>query len=283
MSSIIKWCNYTLNPIQDTRKGTSVNGYHCTKISSGCLNCYAEKFNFRFGNHFPYDMTHVTYELRISMLQKPCLIKKPSVFFWQSMSDLFHPLVPFHAIRSCFISMGLSPQHFHIILTKRPLKMFTVLHDLYLEKDFYHDHYFGTNNNTSMQFFPNVCLGISAENQQTLDKRLNTLLRCPSAFKFISFEPLLGRIDLDQAFYNCEFLPESEDLPINGIVVGPETGPKKRPCKISWVREIKDYCFEHNIPFTFKHWGSGKSKNLFIDGLIYNQFPQLILKNLVTA
>ncbi len=56
-------------------------------------------------------------------LIEPLLIKKPSTFFVNSMSDLFHPNVPFEFIAKVFAIMALTPQHTYQILTKQSARM----------------------------------------------------------------------------------------------------------------------------------------------------------------
>ena len=95
MNSKIEWTEATWNPVTG-----------CSKISSGCKNCYAEKLakrlnamgNIRYANGF--DIT-----LHEDLIELPLKWKKPKVIFVNSMSDLFHKDVPFSFIRKVFETM----------------------------------------------------------------------------------------------------------------------------------------------------------------------------------
>ena len=82
--------------------------------------------------------------------------------------------------------------------------------------------------------FCNQFFGFTGENQEWYDKRFK-LWRAlfPSwANGWLSAEPLLGPIDLHLGYI------APEDLPFKWIVVGCESGPKRRPCKISGWRTL---------------------------------------------
>ena len=119
----IEWAEKTINPIQDTIKGESGRGYHCTKVSEGCLHCYAEMINKRFGNGLPFDNRRAEFELIRSELDKPLKWKKPKRIFVQSMGDVFHEAVTdsqwleiFDTIRQGIYNGG-GPGHTFMILT----------------------------------------------------------------------------------------------------------------------------------------------------------------------
>jgi len=102
----------------------------------------------------------------------------------------------------------------------------------------------------------NVWLGTSVEDQQRADERIPHLLRCPAAVRFLSCEPLLGRVELrmrrespcshtcfNHVTHPCERCGyQAGRLPINWVIVGGESGRGARPCNVEWVRSIKDQC-----------------------------------------
>src|SRR5512144_676826 len=82
--SHIEWTEATWNPVTG-----------CTKISPGCAHCYAETFANRFRG-----VRGHAYELGFKprvvpqLLNEPLKWKKPKRIFVNSMSDLFHEIVP---------------------------------------------------------------------------------------------------------------------------------------------------------------------------------------------
>src|SRR5512136_1718885 len=99
--SKIEWTESTWNPITG-----------CTKISDGCLNCYAERMALRlramrqpnYANGFAVTCHPKAVELPLSW-------KKPQMVFVNSMSDLFHEAVPVKFIEEVFLTMNHARQH----------------------------------------------------------------------------------------------------------------------------------------------------------------------------
>ena len=135
---------------------------------------------------------------------------------------------------------------------------------------------------------PNVWLGVSVENQQTADERIPLLLQVPAAVRWLSMEPLLGPMNIQQYLYNTitSFTPTSVSLltdgtvglngnvndmtpRLNWVVVGGESGPKARPMHPDWARSLRDQCTAAGVPF-FKQWGEG---NRFITSTIRTGVP----------
>lgn len=120
--------------------------------------------------------------------------------------------------------------------------------------------------------YPNVWLGVSAEGQKRANERVPLLEQIPAAVRFLSMEPLLGRV----------VLPDTQM--IDWIIVGGESGPKARPMDPEWARLIRDYCDERNIPFFFKQWGAYNAEGARVgkhaagcdlDGLERKEFPRV--------
>lgn len=87
-----------------------------------------------------------------------------------------------------------------------------------------------------------------------------------SAVRFISAEPLLGPLRLD-------FM-----LPLlDWVIVGGESGPRIRPMKPEWVRDIRDQCVEAGVAFFFKQWGgkTAKTGGRILDGRTWDEMPAL--------
>lgn len=106
-------------------------------------------------------------------------------------------------------------------------------------------------------------LGVSVENQEWADKRIPLLLQIPAAVKFISAEPLLGPLDLWKAEYPApgrgrQGAVTSWPGGLNWVIVGPETGSGRRPCKIEWIESIVEQCAAAGVPVFVKALPIGK-------------------------
>lgn len=239
----IEWTDATWNPVTG-----------CAKVSAGCKHCYAEREWPRMTKLVPAyagrDFTDVrTHEDRLT---QPMRWQKPRMIFVNSMSDLFHPDVPFDFIDLVFSSMELSPQHKFQVLTKRADRMCD-----YIKSRFGY-----------RPPLPNVWLGVSVEDQAAADERIPLLLDTPAAVRWISAEPLLGPVDLNRMLVNPErgfhasALHEQHDdcyycsnAQLDWVVVGGESGPKARPMHPDWARNLRDQCAAAGVPFLFKQWG----------------------------
>lgn len=215
----------------------------CTKVSPGCKNCYALRFAERFrgvpGHPFEWG-----FDLRLvpEKLEEPLRWKAPRRIFVNSMSDLFHGRIPVDYIRRVFDVMGRAPQHQFQVLTKRSARLMELAGEL--------------------PWHANVWMGVSVENQRYA-ARARDLAQVPSHVRFLSIEPLIGPIP---------------NLPLDGIhwvIVGGESGWRRRPIEQAWVREIRDQCEARGVPFFFKQWGGRfpKSGGRELDGREWSEFP----------
>jgi len=236
--SSIEWTEYTWNPVTG-----------CTKISPGCLNCYAQRMAKRLqAMGVPNYRNGFSLALHEHVLQAPLGWKKPSVIFVNSMSDLFHERVPIEFIIKVFDIMRQAPHHQFQVLTKRAERLAEV---------------------TSFIDWPeNVWMGVSVENAEYAH-RIDYLRMTGAFIKFLSIEPMLGPI------------PEMDLTGIDWVIVGGESGPKARPIQREWVVDIRNQCRKSNIPFFFKQWGGTNKKKAgrLLDGRIWNQMPSPQLQN----
>lgn len=254
----IEWTDCTWNPTTG-----------CTKISSGCKNCYAARMANRLRGRFGYpadDPFRVT--LRPDRLELPFKWRNPRRVFVDSMGDLFHEAVPFDFIAAVFGVMAANPQHTFQILTKRPNRMLEWYSWISPEMDL-------LNQIAEWPIFPNVWLGVTAENQKAADERIPTLLQCPAAVRFVSAEPLLGPLNLRRFFLDDDGLDLEGGWPqfagLDWVIVGGETGPGARPMNPDWARQIRDQCKEVGVPFFFKKMGQGKETP---SDLMIREFPK---------
>jgi len=234
----IEWANKVWNPVTG-----------CTKVSAGCKNCYAETYAKRFWKKRKF----TDVQCHNNKLDQPLHWKKPARIFVNSMSDLFHPDVPFEFIWEIYhIMMSKAPWHTYIVLTKRPERA----------KEFF-DWWFSFPPHKPSGIIPigeykNIWLGVSVEDQKTADERIPLLLQTPAAVRFISAEPLLGKIELTD-MQNRNYLHRATGRfnreKLNWVICGGESGKNARPMHPGWVRSLRDECKSANVPFFFKQWG----------------------------
>lgn len=233
----------------------------CTPVSEACENCWLKGIARRFGDNFERIIT------RSDRLDIPLKRKKPTV--WAVWSDLFHKEVPNAFIHDAFDIMKECRQHTFLVLTKRPERIYNVLYG--------HegDYYMGGGD-----YLSNIYLGTTAENQGMADKRIPHLLKLDYWKKFLSLEPLLGEIDLLNCRYSgvpkdryfghvgsCECREKisgkcKSNNPnwctynylshINAVIVGTESGSRRRECKIEWIRSVVEQCKATSTPVFVK-------------------------------
>jgi protein gp37 len=114
----------------------------------------------------------------------------------------------------------------------------------------------------NLEWPENVWMGVSIENRKFVH-RADYLRQVPAAVRFVSAEPLLG--PLDELALN----------ELDWVIVGGESGPKHRPMKVGWARDLRDRCLEAEVPFFFKQWGGLRSKSggRELDGQVWSQMP----------
>jgi protein gp37 len=182
--------------------------------------------------------------LHPSVLAQPLGWHKPRLVFTNSMSDFFHEKIPFEFLDQVVDIIRQTPQHKYQVLTKRSWRMLQ-----YSQR---------------IGSFPeNVWCGVSVESAP-YKFRIEHLRKVHGAVRFLSIEPLIGPVgQLDLSG-------------IHWVIAGGESGPNNRPCKIEWVREVRDQCSAARVPFFFKQWGGKKAKSggRLLDGREWNQFPK---------
>jgi protein gp37 len=215
----------------------------CTKVSQGCKHCYAERMAKRLTA-----MGAQRYRNGFSVTLHPDLVdiprgwRQPRVVFVNSMSDLFHDDIPVAYIQRVFATMRDCPHHTFQVLTKRSERLVELA--------------------PYLPWPENVWMGVSVEDACVLH-RVADLQSVQAKVRFLSLEPLIGPL---------------EGLALDGIhwvIVGGESGPKARPMRKEWVRNILRQCRTARVPFFFKQWG-GIRKDLTgreLNGRTYNEMP----------
>ena len=228
----IEWTESTWNPVTG-----------CTKISDGCLNCYAERMAKRLKAMGQPNYKN-GFELAIhpNSLQLPLRWKKPQMIFVNSMSDLFHKKVPITYVKKVFGVMNLVDWHTFQVLTKRADRLLKL--------------------NSKLNWAKNIWMGVSVENKDCLN-RIDDLRLTDAKTKFISFEPLLGP------------LPKINLKGIDWVIIGGESGPGARPMNPKWVTNLRDQCLKQKVPFFFKQWGGVNKKKTgrLLNGRTWNEMP----------
>jgi protein gp37 len=240
--SAIEWTEATWNPVAG-----------CSKVSPGCAHCYAETLSLRFGRSVkPWTPENAAENVVVhrSRLEQPLHWRRPRMIFVNSMSDLFHELVPVSFVQEVFGVMAATERHTFQVLTKRPERALEIAERLSWPK--------------------NVWLGVSIENSR-FTWRADVLREIRAAVRFISAEPLLGSL--------FQTGPRQTPLNLNDIdwlIAGGESGHKYRPVHVEWVRELREACAERGVAFFFKQWGGRTSKagGRELDGETWNEMPQ---------
>ena len=212
--SSIEWTEHTWNPITG-----------CTKVSPGCKNCYAEKMAMRLrAMGAPGYNDGFALSLHPDRLIQPVRRKKSTVYFVNSMSDLFHEDVPDDFLDRVLNVIHATPHHTYQVLTKRAKRLPIYFSD--------------------KKCPPNLWLGVSVEDRRYGLPRIDYLRLVKAPVRFLSIEPLLeplGQMDLDG---------------IDWVIVGGESGHRARRMRHEWVEDIRLQTQESNVAFFFKQWGN---------------------------
>ena len=232
--STIEWTESTWNPVTG-----------CSKISEGCVHCYAQRLAMRLkamGQKNYINGFDVT--LHPQMLETPLRWKKSQMIFVNSMSDLFHNSVPLSFVRQVFDVMNEASWHTFQALTKRAERLADLA--------------------PSLPWSDNIWMGVTIESAAYL-YRLDFLRNTPAAVRFLSLEPLLGPI------------PEIDLENIDWVIVGGESGPGARPMDKKWVIDIQRQCQEARVPFFFKQWGgvNKRKSGRLLNGRTYDETPYI--------
>ncbi len=284
----IQWCDHTWNP-----------WIGCSKVSPGCLNCYAETvtpsrtFGIQWGKGHPRFRTSESYWKQPSRWNADASRtsdgqRRPRRVF-PSLCDWLDDEVPIAWLADFLTVIFQTPDLDWLLLTKRPENFVPRLRAV--QRQFTVDPLDIVDRSDAWlagERVPhNVWFGVSAENQRYWDERVELLKKIPAAVRFISAEPLLESI-------NCGFpagarLPDRPDgwetwgqrkkdefttsiaravyiarcsIGINWVIVGGESGPKARRCEVDWVDSMVGQCRAVSVPVFVKQLGSSCHVNV---------------------
>jgi protein gp37 len=240
-------------------------GWHCEHASPGCINCYAEGINGRFGTHHAFTRQNrdkVEIFLDEKMLVEPLSWRKPRKIFVCSMTDIGADFVSDWMIDRIFAVAALCPRHEIIFLSKRSDRMAKYLADpntvkrvaeavsglaptgLDIRQTGLSFQIGGASAGFNLDVWPlrNATIGASVEDQRRADERRDPLTAIAySGWRtWVSYEPALGPVD----WTGWEFLTQ--------IVGGTESGPGSRDHDLSWFRSTRDFCAGAGIAFFMK-------------------------------
>lgn len=279
-NSKIEWTTHTFNPWRG-----------CTKVSAGCANCYAETLSGRnpktLGVWGPNGTRVVASE---AMWKEPVKWNKlagladrhnngpherPRVFC-ASLADVFEGqdtmpetahLNIAAARQRLWYLIEQTPNLDWLLLTKRPQN---VPHMTWPK---WHK-----------QWPSNVWLGTSVENQAAADERIPHLLRTSAAMRFLSCEPLLEKVYLRKAVSSVASGPipewDGREARMDGlhwVIVGCESGPRRRPMNLEWAESLVDQCRSAGVAVFVKQLEvNGKVSGdieMFPESLRIREFP----------
>lgn len=293
-NSTIQWCHHTMNP-----------WIGCTKVSPACDNCYAEAWDKRYegGSHWgPKAERRRTSEAN---WRQPIKWNKQAEesgqrlrVFCASLADVFDNAVPDEWRADLWDLIAATPHLDWLLLTKRPQNIAKMLPPIVRVPGV-----LGLPVPAWGNGWPNVWLGTTAENQTEAERRVPHLLNVPAVVRFLSCEPLLGEIRLndlvqrvgDGGDFSINALTgdlfdsvngiidgayEGPAPRINWVIAGGESGPNHRPCPTHCYRTIRDDCKEAGVPFLFKQYHGKntsdiKLKGRLLDGVLHDEYPRI--------
>lgn len=247
----IEWTDYTSNGVCARHKETLKTGWFCDKpdAKGGCPNCYAESINLRWGNGVLFDKANrdlIEFSVRNNEQQGllKLNVKHPgSKVFIGDMFDLFQPSISTELLSLLFNTYEQCDNLTLQFLTKYTARMSHFLEERY-KRDVLPGHFH---------------LGMSAATRSWFDKNISHLLNC-NGHRFVSFEPLLEDLELDQ--HNL--------LGIEWAIIGGESGNRARPCDLDWIRSLINQCALANTACFVKQLGTNPQLHTMY-GRILNQ------------
>lgn len=239
--SKIEWTDHTWNPWQG-----------CKKVSAGCENCYMFREKKRYGQN-----PDIVIRSKPATFRKPLNWKDPAKIFVCSWSDFFIEEADDWRPEAWEI-MGHAQEHTFLLLTKRPENIASRLPVGWIEG--------------MHKYFPNVWIGVTAENQKMADLRIPILLDIPAQVRFVSCEPLLGPIVFD-SWTDGPCYSRTEKL--DWVIVGGESGKNCREMRPEWARSIRDQCAFAEVPFFMKQMtgNTKKTREMIPSDLMIREFP----------
>ena len=261
-NSKIEWTHHTFNP-----------WIGCTKVSPGCLHCYAETLmdtrygRVKWGKGQPRSRTAADNWRKPKQWNKiaGCFPanERPRVFC-ASLADWLDDEVPIEWLSDLLELIAATPNLDWLLLTKRPENWYRRVSLAVGEMA---ESWIDCIDMPERGTIPeNVWIGTSAEDQTRWDERMPLLMDIPARVRFVSAEPLVGRIHMG------EIRPD-------WLIVGGESGPGSRPMEREWVELLSDQC-DDRTAFHFKQWGGvdKKATGRLLNGRTWDELPPVNAK-----
>ena len=235
-NSRIEWTDHTFNP-----------WIGCQHVSPGCKHCYAETLmdhrygKVEWGPHGERKRTsEANWKKPVKWNAEARAFKRehgrrPRVFC-ASLADVFDNQVDPAWREDLFALIRKCKRLDWLILTKRPQNIVKML-----PSDW-------------GRGYPNVWLGMTAENQVYFDQRWGILQNIPAWIKFVSYEPALGPLRL----------PKTGPLPA-WLISGGESGGGARPLDPQWISDVIDDCHRRGVAPFHKQWGTYRNNPLVLE------------------
>lgn len=219
--SPIEWTHHTFNP-----------WWGCLKVSPACTHCYAEAWAKRTGHSVWGSRTRRRFfsenhwQQPLAWDRAAAASGRRSRVFCASMADVFEERAELDPWRDRLWRLIEQTPHLDwLLLTKRIERVAELL--------------------PWKNALPSsVWIGTTVESQEWAEKRVPELIKVPATVRFLSCEPLLGKVDLSPWLGQLSW-----------VIAGGESGPKSRPSDPAWFRILRDQCVSVGVAFHFKQWG----------------------------
>ena len=270
----ISWTDHTFNP-----------WWGCARVSPGCQHCYAETFAKRTGHNVWgkggdrrfFGDKHWAEPLKWD--RAAATAGQPALVFCASMADVFEDRPDLVEPRArLFDLVDTTPYLVWLLLTKRPENVVPLVEQAQFARG---GHSWLHDADGAPGWPTNVWVGTTVEDQQRADERIPLLLGIPAPVRFLSCEPLLGRVSLRWGkWHGINRTGSTGHLDgvdgIGWVIVGGESGPGHRPFDVDNARSLRDQCAEAGIPFFFKQHG-GRTPTAgghHLDGVEHHAWPK---------
>lgn len=264
-NSAIEWTDHSWNP-----------WLGCSKVSAGCAACYAEALMDKRLGRVVWGPTGTRQRTSAAYWRQPLLWNREAdergvraKVFCASLADVFEDRSELEPWREDFWNLiDETPRLDWLLLTKRPRNIYRMLPDRWI---------FGG--------LPrHIWLGVSAEDQNTLDERWAILdgmtHHLAPRILFLSLEPLLEPVNMETVLTEIDCGDEETNcwtrMP-DWVIIGSESGSGARPMREEWVRRIIQQCQMANVPVFYKQkLVDGRKVSLpEIDGRRWAEFPAI--------
>lgn len=256
--SKIGWTDHTFNP-----------WIGCARVSPACTHCYAEtdwgqggrRARVVWGVNGTRSVTSdANWKLPLRWDRAAAEAGRPALVFCASLADVFEARDDLVEPRArLFDLIDRTPHLRWLLLTKR----------IELVADMVPRGWTDLGQGTT--WWPrNVWIGTTVEDQRRAEERLPFLVELPAPVRFVSAEPLLGRLNIGEWLVPSRLVGR-----VDWLIAGGESGPEHRPLDLDAVRALRDQCERAGVPFYFKQVG-GRTPTAggdLLDGRRHAEFP----------